>query len=82
MAKTAIPKDKPSVLVDARIIYWGANIELLKKLPDACVIRNKAIFVRFAFSVDATAEIGRFFKKYRKMIIPLLVRESFTNTLP
>src|ERR1041384_1010903 len=30
-------RQKPSVLVDTRVIYCGDNLEQLKKLPDACV---------------------------------------------
>jgi DNA modification methylase len=29
--------DKPSSLVDTRVIYCGDNLEQLKKLPDGCV---------------------------------------------
>ena len=44
MAKKAAAKEpvaasrqKPSALVDTRVIYCGDNLEQLKKLPDACV---------------------------------------------
>ena len=44
MAKKAAAKEpiaasrqKPSAVVDARVIYCGDNLEQLKKLPDACV---------------------------------------------
>ncbi len=49
MAKTAVAKaavkapapaasrQKPSALVDTRVIYCGDNLEQLAKLPDACV---------------------------------------------
>ena len=30
-------RQKPSALVDTRVIYCGDNLEQLKKLPDACV---------------------------------------------
>ena len=30
-------RQKPSSLVDTRVIYCGDNLEQLKKLPDACV---------------------------------------------
>ena len=31
------PRQKPSALVDTRVIYCGDNLEQLKKLPDACI---------------------------------------------
>jgi len=31
------PTQRPSALVDTRVIYCGDNLEQLKKLPDACV---------------------------------------------
>lgn len=34
---TVAPKDKPSSLIDTRVIYCGDNLEQLRKLPDACV---------------------------------------------
>ena len=37
--------------------------------------RTKGFFVSFDFSGDATAEIGAFFKRTGKSIIPLTVRE-------
>lgn len=30
-------KLRPSALVDTRVVYCGANLEQLQKLPDACV---------------------------------------------
>jgi DNA modification methylase len=33
----AAPRQKPSALVDTRVIYCGDNLDQLKKLPDACV---------------------------------------------
>ena len=33
----AAPRQKPSALVDTRVIYCGDNLEQLAKLPDACV---------------------------------------------
>jgi hypothetical protein len=33
----ARPRQKPSSLVDTRVIYCGDNLEQLKKLPDACI---------------------------------------------
>jgi hypothetical protein len=36
----AVPRQKPSVLLDTRVIYCGDNLEQLAKLPDACVDRN------------------------------------------
>jgi DNA modification methylase len=38
--KTLAPvasRQKPSVLIDTRVIYCGDNLEQLAKLPDACV---------------------------------------------
>jgi DNA modification methylase len=32
-------RQKPSALVDTRVIYCGDNLEQLRKLPDACVDR-------------------------------------------
>ncbi|HUT33563.1 MAG TPA: hypothetical protein VNE39_08800 [Planctomycetota bacterium] len=29
--------EKPSSLVDTRVVYCGDNLEQLSKLPDACV---------------------------------------------
>jgi hypothetical protein len=37
--------------------------------------RTKGFFVGFDFSSDATREIGAFFKKSGKVIVPLTVRE-------
>ena len=37
--------------------------------------RTKGFFVGFDYSSDATREIGSFFKKTGKVIIPLTVRE-------
>ena len=34
---TTAPRQRPSALVDTRLIYCGDNLEQLKKLPDACV---------------------------------------------
>src|ERR1700704_3413274 len=31
------PRQKPSALVDTRVVYCGDNLEQLAKLPDACV---------------------------------------------
>lgn len=45
---------------------------------EACMTREdrtKGFFVSFAFTSDAMTEIGRFFKKSGKVIIPLTVRE-------
>jgi DNA modification methylase len=36
-ATVATPRQKPSALVDTRVIYCGDNLEQLAKLPDACV---------------------------------------------
>ncbi len=36
-APTAAPRQRPSALIDTRVIYCGDNLEQLKKLPDACV---------------------------------------------
>jgi 16S rRNA G966 N2-methylase RsmD len=37
-AQPAAPaRQKPSALVDTRVIYCGDNLEQLQKLPDACV---------------------------------------------
>ena len=33
----AAPRQKPSALVDTRVIYCGDNLDQLQKLPDACV---------------------------------------------
>jgi DNA modification methylase len=33
----AAPRQKPSAVVDTRLIYCGDNLEQLAKLPDACV---------------------------------------------
>ena len=33
----AAPRQKPSALVDTRVIYCGDNLDQLKKLPDGCV---------------------------------------------
>ena len=33
----AAPRQKPSALVDPRVVYSGDNLEQLAKLPDACV---------------------------------------------
>jgi hypothetical protein len=33
----AAPRQKPSVLVDTRLVYCGDNLEQLAKLPDACM---------------------------------------------
>src|SRR5437870_3869745 len=33
----SILPDKPSSLLDTRVIYCGDNLDQLKKLPDACV---------------------------------------------
>src|ERR1035437_8375902 len=33
----AAPRQKPSALVDTRVIYCGDNLDQLKKLPDACI---------------------------------------------
>jgi hypothetical protein len=32
-----VPRSKPSVLLDTRVIYCGDNLEQLAKLPDASV---------------------------------------------
>jgi hypothetical protein len=37
--------------------------------------RTKGFFVSFDYSSDAVAEIGRFFSKTGKVIIPLTVKE-------
>ncbi len=37
--------------------------------------RAKGFFVAFDFSSDATQEIGQFFKRSGKIIIPLTVQE-------
>src|SRR5438067_951803 len=36
-ARQRVPTNRPSALVDTRVIYCGDNLEQLKKLPDACV---------------------------------------------
>ena len=33
----AVPRQRPSSLVDTRLIYCGDNLDQLRKLPDACV---------------------------------------------
>jgi DNA modification methylase len=33
----AAPRQKPSALLDTRVVYCGDNLEQLAKLPDACV---------------------------------------------
>jgi 16S rRNA G966 N2-methylase RsmD len=33
----ATPRQKPSALVDTRVIYYGDNLEQFAKLPAACV---------------------------------------------
>ena len=35
--KSRVMANKPSSLLDTRVIYCGDNLEQLKKLPDACV---------------------------------------------
>ncbi len=37
--------------------------------------RTKGFFVSFEYSSDALAEIGAFFRKSGKVIVPLTVRE-------
>jgi 16S rRNA G966 N2-methylase RsmD len=37
-ASSTSPKsEKPSSLLDTRVVYYGDNLEQLAKLPDACV---------------------------------------------
>ena len=36
-ARQRVPTNRPSALVDTRVIYCGDNLEQLQKLPDACV---------------------------------------------
>ena len=35
--------NKPSSLLDTRVIYCGDNLEQLKKLPDACDCSDAAL---------------------------------------
>jgi len=43
--------------------------------------RTKGFFVAFAFSSDAMTEIGAFFRKSGKVIVPLTVREILEEQL-
>jgi hypothetical protein len=43
--------------------------------------RTKGFFVGFAFSSDAETEIGSFFRKTGKVIVPLTVQEILDEEL-
>ena len=47
-------RQRPSALVDTRVIYCGDNLEQLKKLPDACV---DLIYIDPPFNSNRNCEI-------------------------
>src|ERR1035437_7615010 len=50
----AAPRQKPSALVDTRVIYCGDNLDQLKKLPDACI---DLIYIAPPFNSNRNYEI-------------------------
>jgi hypothetical protein len=55
--KTSAPvasRQRPSVLLDTRVIYCGDNLEQLAKLPDACV---DLIYIEPPFNSNRNYEV-------------------------
>jgi hypothetical protein len=45
---------KPSSLVDTRVIYYGDNLEQLKKLPEGCV---DPVYIDLPFNSNRNYEV-------------------------
>ena len=69
-ARQSTTKQKPSALLDTRVVYCGDNLQQLGPCRT-----GHHFFVSFDYSSDALQEIESFFKRSHKVIVALTVQE-------